>query len=109
MRLVGAVRDPLPWPEQRFTTLWHGEMGGDNNYITRNVGSVTNNGVGDLTITFQTAYQGTPFICLGSAQDQEYTSLKAVPTTSSARLCTNTGSNTAVNGRKVGFAAGGQF
>ena len=110
MRLTGSERDPIPLPEQRFTTLWHGEMDATpNTWKSRNIASLTSNAVGDMTLTFQAAYQATPYIGLGTGEDQTYASLKVAPTGSSARIITSNGSNALVLARKASFLAGGLF
>lgn len=102
-----AWRHPVPFSE-RITTFCH-----FNNAATiwssRNVASVTENGVADTTITFRTAYQATPAAILGAGEATNLYPQISDLTTASIRVLTKNSSSTATVGRKTSVALVGSL
>ena len=98
-----------PPVSERFTTFWHGNVAGTT-WAHRNISSVTENGLADVTLTFQQAYVATPSVILGAGESASTLqgAVSAI-SASSVRVITRNGSNTAVVARKTGVIVTGDF
>lgn len=106
MRWLGSIRDGVPTGQGRVTTWWHGKMPvASVTWDQRNVASVTDTSIGNLTLTFTTAYQATPCVAFGGAiGTTTATCVQAqlvALTASSVQFVTQNISATAVEGNKV--------
>ena len=70
MRWIGGIELGSPVIQGRFTTFWQGILGATPvTWTQRNIGSLTDNGAGDTTFTFQQAYQATPCVVGGAGEE----------------------------------------
>ena len=112
MRSVGSVYLGAPVPQARITTWWHGRVDSSPaTWSSRNVASLTDNGVGDTTVTFRTAYQATPavMICADKETTTMHTPTMQAPSASSVRIVTYNTSAVAAATGKVSLACVGDF
>ncbi len=92
----------LDHPEPRsqtMTTFWHGNVAAAT-WTHRNIASVTENGVADVTLTFQQAYQATPCAIVSGGETTNLQGGFSAMTASSIRVITMNSSGTATVGRK---------
>lgn len=89
-----------------MTTFWHGNVAAAT-WTARNVSSVTENGVADVSITFREAYQATPAAVIGAGNATNLQGGFNAITAASVRVVTVNSSGTASVGRKTSMICTG--